>query len=63
MSQDKPFKIQPYNSKQLAAYYGVSYAVFLAWIEDIREQLGEQKGRTWTIKQVKIIINHCDKPE
>lgn len=59
---EKTFKIEAYNSQQLANMYGVSYRVFLRWIKPFRQELGEQIAKTWTPKQVKIIVDKLDVP-
>lgn len=59
---EKTFEIAAYNSQQLAHFYGVSYRVFLRWIEPHRNKLGEQLGKTWTPKQVQIIVDELAAP-
>ena len=56
-------KIKAYNSKELSNLYGVSYKVFLIWVKKIKDKLGDQVGRVWNIKQVKIMFNHFGNPE
>lgn len=56
------FKIQPYTSKQLASYYGVSYRVFLSWVKEIKKKLGLQIGKTWNPKQIEVFIKEFGTP-
>lgn len=55
------------SNKQLADAYGVAYRTWLRWIKPLRENkeycLGEQVGRIWTPKQVRIFFNHFDEPQ
>lgn len=55
-------KAQSYSVKELCALYGVTWKVWNAWIEPIREKVGEVKGRKYSPKQVKIIFDHLGPP-
>lgn len=61
MSKTTPIK--PYTRKELMSLYGVSREVFNSWIIDFEKELGVIKGKTFTIKQVKIIFLNLDSPE
>lgn len=52
------FILQPYNSKQLAAFYNTTPHTLRVWIKPIKDKLGKQMARCWTTNQVKIIIEH-----
>lgn len=54
--------VKPMNSKELANLYMVTKEVFIAWLKPIREKLGPQVGRMWTIKQVQMMIDHFGPP-
>lgn len=59
-------EIKAYNSKQLAAIYGVSTKLFSEWLKDLKEiepQLKNHKRRIFTPAQVKLIVKHLDEPE
>lgn len=55
-------QIKPMNSKELAAYFGVSYRTWMVWLSKIRDKIGPQVARTWNIKQIKIMIEHFGTP-
>jgi hypothetical protein len=48
--------LRPYNVKDLMQLYDVSRWVINSWIASIRDRLGDQTGRYFTIAQVKIIF-------
>lgn len=54
-------KLKPYNTKQLAALYGVSVPTIRNWIKKI-PCLENRIGRIWNIKQIEIIFNHLGTP-
>lgn len=62
MTENKTPIVRPYNLKQLAALYEVSYKTLLAWVKPFREQIGEIRGKCLTIPQVKIIFHNLDFP-
>jgi hypothetical protein len=49
--------------KELCALYGVSKSVFFSWIKLFRERIGVFKGKTYTPKQVRIILEHLEMPD
>lgn len=60
----EPAPIKPYNTKQLAALYGIGKVTMRVWLNKIREKiLDPQLGRSWNIRQVKIIFEHFGHPE
>jgi hypothetical protein len=63
MTIEKENKIIPLSSKELAKLYSISITSFYSWIKPIRNELGKQLGQRWTIKQIKIMYKHFDKPE
>ena len=56
-------KIKAYSKKELAVMYRVSIKVFNKWLEPFKNELGEYKSRSFTPKQVKIIIDNLDMPD
>lgn len=50
-------KVIAQSKNQLAEAYNVSIKTFIRWIEPIKEELGEYRGKTYTPKQVKIIYD------
>lgn len=49
--------------KEMCVLYGVSKAVFFSWIELFRDRIGALKGKTYTPKQVRIILEHLEMPD
>ncbi len=49
--------------KEICALYGVSRSVYFSWITLFRERIGVFKGKTYTPKQVRIILEHLELPE
>ena len=47
---------------QLAEAYNVSLKTFKKWIEPIKEELGEYRGKTYTPKQVDKIYDFLGRP-
>jgi len=56
-------KIKAYSKKELAVMYRVSIKVFNKWLEPFKNELGEYKSRSFTPKQVKIIVDNLDMPD
>jgi len=50
------------SKNQLAEAYCVSLKTFIRWIEPLKEELGEYRGKTYTPKQVKIIYDFLGRP-
>lgn len=57
------FVVQPYNSKQLAAAYDISKKVFKSWMKKIEDEVGQQEGKMWNVKQVEIILEKFGTPK
>ena len=55
-------KITAQSKSQLADAYGVSLKTFISWIEPLKDNIGEYKGKTYTPKQVKIIYDLLGRP-
>ncbi len=47
---------------QLAEAYNVSLKTFKKWIEPLKGELGEYRGKTFTPKQVQKIYEHLGSP-
>ena len=46
----------PMNGVQIAKLYGIGMKTFRKWIAPHKYEIGEKRGRFYTIKQVKIIL-------
>jgi hypothetical protein len=62
-NNDDGFEIRPYTTKELINFYGVSPYIFRGWLVPIQEQLGPRIGRTYTVRQVKVIVNEVGPPK
>jgi hypothetical protein len=54
--------IKAYNTKELAAMYGVSTKTFSSWLERFQELIGERHGYYFNALQVKIIFEKLGLP-
>jgi hypothetical protein len=57
-----PVPVDTYNKTQVAAFYNISTDTLNAWTEEIKE-LGNYRGKRYTLKQVEMIFEHCGYPE
>ncbi len=48
--------LRPCNKAQLAALLGVSRYILNHWLEGLQEKLGPVKGKTFSVNQVKILV-------
>jgi len=55
-------RVKPYSTKEIADLYGISKKTFYKWLEPLKKQVGERRGRYYTAKQVRIIFNECGLP-
>ena len=56
------FMLRAYTPKEMRNLYGVSPHIFKKWIEDFQDEIGELKANSYTIAQVKIIIDKLGVP-
>lgn len=50
--------VRPYSLTELAKIYGVGNRTLKKWINEFKSEVGEKKGRFYTIPQVKIIFKN-----
>lgn len=55
-------ELKPVNHKQLAARYQVSHKTLKSWMEPFAEEVGEMRGRFFTLKQLQIIYEKLGDP-
>jgi len=55
-------KIKPYSKTELANMYSVSVHILKVWLEPFKDQIGEYKGRIYTVKQIELIFECLGKP-
>lgn len=56
-------EIKPLNYKQLAALYEISHRTLKSWLEPFSAEIGVMRGRTFTIRQVRMIIEKLGDPK
>jgi hypothetical protein len=61
-TEDGKFILKAYSPKEIRGFYGVSIRTFKKWTEDFEEELGEVKGKFYTVTQVKFIIDKLGTP-
>jgi len=54
--------VKPYTHKELSCFYGVSEKTLKKWLQPFQEQIGEKRGRFYTVVQVKIILDKIGIP-
>jgi hypothetical protein len=59
---EKNIPIKSYHKWELAVLYDVGVKQFDAWIEPHKDKIGEQIGKKYTPKQVRIIFECLDPP-
>ncbi len=57
-----PVLIKPYSLNEMAHLYGVDWRTLKKWIEPFKAEVGEKRGRFYTISQVKIIFDKLGIP-
>lgn len=57
-----PNEIKPLNYKQLAAKYDVTHKTLKSWLTPFSDEIGEMRGKTFTLKQVRIIYEKLGDP-
>jgi hypothetical protein len=55
--------IKSYSKKELAGLYNVSTKTLNKWLQPINVKIGKYSGRSFCLKQVKIIFEHLGEPE
>jgi hypothetical protein len=59
---DGKFILKAYSPKEIRGFYGVSIRTFNKWIEDFKTDIGDVKGKFYTVTQVKFIIEKLGTP-
>ena len=54
--------LKPYTIKEIAAMYGISTKTIHRWMEPIKNEVGEKRGRYYTVNQVERIFNEIGLP-
>ncbi|MDO9001349.1 MAG: hypothetical protein Q7W45_16405 [Bacteroidota bacterium] len=56
------FMLKAYSPKEVRNMYGVSALTYRKWTEAFKDEIGELKGKYYTVAQVKIIIDKLGAP-
>lgn len=55
-------QLKAYSTGELAKMYGVNWRTFKKWLVPFEKEIGERRGRFYTITQVKIIFEKLSLP-
>ena len=55
-------KLKPYSLTELTKLYGVCIKTMKKWLEPFKEEIGNKKGRFYTISQVRLIFEKLGLP-
>ena len=55
-------QLKAYSAGELAKLYGVNWRTFKKWLIPFEAEIGEKRGRFYTITQVKIIFDKLSLP-
>jgi len=55
--------LKPYSAKEIAGIYGVGKKTLKKWIAPFDTEIGEKKGRFYTVAQVKVIFSKLGLPD
>ena len=61
-TEEGKFMLRAYSPKEMRNLYGVSPRTFKKWTENFKNEIGEVKGKFYTVAQVKIIIEKLGAP-
>lgn len=56
------FMLKAYSPKEIRNLYGVSALTYRKWTESFKDEIGELKGKYYTVSQVKIITDKLGVP-
>jgi hypothetical protein len=54
--------LKPYCITELASLYDVCHRTFAKWLTPFEKEIGEKKGRYYTVAQVQIILDKIGLP-
>lgn len=55
--------MKPLNYKQLAAIYEVTHKTLKSWLEPFMVEIGEMRGESFTLKQMRLIYDKLGEPK
>ena len=56
-------QVRPYTYKELTELYGVSKKTLQTWLRPFKEQVGEKRGRYFTVIQIDVIFKNLGFPK
>ena len=56
-------QVRPYSYKELTQLYGVSKRTFQNWLKPFMEEIGEKRGRYFTVNQIEIVFKKLGFPK
>ena len=54
--ENQKLEVKAYSTKELSLIYQVSDKTFKKWIDPFMDEIGQKRGRLYTINQVKTIF-------
>lgn len=55
-------QLKPYTLSEISKLYSVDWRTLKLWIEPFLKEIGQKRGRYYTIPQVRIIFEKLDLP-
>lgn len=56
-------QVRPYTYKELTELYGVSKKTLQTWLRPFKDQVGEKRGRYFTVIQIDVIFKNLGFPK
>ena len=56
-------QLKAYSYKELATLYGISHRTLKNWLEPFTHDIGEKRGRYFTVKQMKVVFQKLGYPK
>lgn len=63
LKEQKPMiQLKPYTLCEISKLYGVDWRTLKMWIQPFLKEIGDKRGRYYTIPQVRIIFEKLELP-
>jgi transposase len=56
-------RLRAYSYKELATLYGISHRTLKNWLEPFKTEIGEKRGRYFTVKQMEVVFKRLGYPK
>lgn len=63
INEETKFEWKGYTTKELTKLYKCSYKTWRTWIDPHKDKIGERRGHSYTIIQVRCIIDILGYPD